>query len=176
MRHLFCSSRILRTSVLAFTLLALTSCGEIPAEPDRSPPAGLGIAAMANPASNGQIHMAFPPDIAGFSIVSFPEACILFQPGGAEPEPDSWVRATLEDIVTKEHLVVQDGILLAGSFFTGLQIGQGHGVLNAHFDREGSFKGASLKINGTLDEGGKVNCSLNVDRDFNAKGFIKVTP
>lgn len=171
MRSPFNSLNPLLLSITLLALVPFTSCGEAPTEPVRSLGGELGIA-EANPESNGQVFMALPP--FGLGIVSFPQACFVFEPG-FEPDPHSWERSTMEAVVTKEHALVQDGILLAGSFFTGLLEGSGHGVLNGHFRRDGTFIGATLKINGTLNNGAKVNCKLNIDRNGNpVQSFVRI--
>ena len=164
-------SRALRPAVVVAALLVATACSDLPTEtPEASQPLLTSVeawSAMANapgpnPASNGQLF--FPISVAGFGVVQFPEACFLFEPGG-DAEPDSWVRATLENIVTMEHMVVQDGVLLVGSFFTGLEFGEGNGVLNVHFRRDGTFRGLTISIVGKLEDRRSVNCKLNVGPD-----------
>ena len=164
-------SPALRPAIVVAAFLVAASCSDLPTEtPEASPPLLSSVeawSAMANPsgpnpASNGQLFFSSP--FVGFGVVQFPEACFLFEPGG-DAEPDSWLRATLDDIVTMEHLVVQDGVLLVGSFFTGLEFGEGNGVLNAHFRRDGTFWGATISIVGKLEDRRSVNCKLNIGPD-----------
>ena len=154
-----------RYAPLPVLALAIAACGDVTGTPSADSPlvptgieASVVSAQSASATSNGQLFLSSP--LAGFGVVNFPEACFVFDMTFGEP--DSWFRATQEDIVTMEHHVVQNGLLLVGSFFTGLQGGSGHGTLNGRYARDGTFRGATISVNGTLDDGRAVSCKLVV--------------